>query len=280
MSVVLVDQTLAEFKPEDYTVRLVNSVFKVVPYAPALPTYRTMDDVVVALGGAPNPPLAAKARAQAMQQDIQDVLWMSRLLDTGDKGYAVFTGLKSAFNLVRGQQNALETDDQQRNDAVLKAIGLAYLAYNAFPGSLAERAEAFRTAPAGQALVMYYAAIEVALPFADNAATAGGNLIGGWLQKDGAAQAQRLASMGGGKSMEEAYGMLQSMTQGIQRVVDHASQYAKPIAESAKQYAPGALGTADKVAGVVATAADMMPVYTWLGGRLAAEGAVYRAQRG
>lgn len=281
MSLMPVDQALQQFHADDYTVRLVNAIFKVVPYSPVLPVYASIEDAARAINPGPNPMIWAKSREIAQRnQDIQDVLWMSRLIDTADKGIAMFSGLKSVFNVVRGNDNALETDTAQRNDAILKAVGMAYMAYNAFPGSMLDRAEAFRTTPSGQALTLYYAAIEVALPFADNLATAGGGFIEQMINKDGAAQAERLASMAGGKSIDGAMGMLQSMTGGIQRVVDHASKYAKPIAESAKQYAPGALGTADKVAGVVAGAADMFPVYTYLGGRLAAEGAVIRAMKG
>jgi hypothetical protein len=277
------DAVLAEFKPDDYTARMLDAVFKVVPYSPPMPFYRVVDDAVRAMtpAGQPfNPVLGAKARQYANDQDLQDVLWMSRLLDTGDKGYALFTGLSSVVGLVRGQgSDALETDTQQRNDAVMKALGIGYMAYNAFPGSIAERAEAFRTTPAGQAMTLYFAAIEVALPFADNAAVSGGNFIQGLLAKDGPAASSKLASLAGGKSLEGAMGMVSSMAGGIQRVVDHASKYTKPIAETASKHMPGALNAADKAAGMVANMADIMPVYTYLGARLAVEGAVYRAMK-
>ncbi len=277
MAVLPIDALLNEFKPDDYTVKMLQAIFKVVPYSPALPQYRVMEDVVRTLDSTPNPIAFAKCRIEAAGQDIQDVLWMGNLLDTGDKGYALFTGLKSAVNLVRGQGSAaLETDDQQRNDAVIKGLGIAYMAYNAFPGSVAERVEAFRNTPAGQALLMYYAAVEVALPFADNAAVSGANMVDRLFQ-GAPAQFQKLAGMAGGKSLDGAMETLKSMSQPIQKVVDVAVQYTKPVAQTAQQYLPGAMGGADKVAGVVANAADVMPVYRYLSIRLAAEGAAYRA---
>jgi hypothetical protein len=281
MSMVPVDAMLTEFKPDDYTVRLVQGIFKVVPYAPALPAYRVIEDAVKAIKPDANAIHFAKARQMSAQKDILDVLWMANLMDTGDKGYAMLTGLKTAVNLARGQgAAALETDTQQRNDAVLKAIGISYMAFNAFPGSIAEKAEAFRTTPAAQALTMYYAAIEVALPFADNLATAGGNFLETLFSKEGAAQASKLAAMAPGKSIDGAMSMLQSITGSMQKVVDHAAKYAKPVAQSAQQYLPGAMSGADKVAGVVANAADVMPVYRYLGGRLAAEASALRAIKG
>lgn len=277
MALPPVDAALAEFKPEDYTVRLVNGVFKVIPHSPTLTPYRALEDAVRTVHPQADAILFAKARQASVQQDVLDVLWMANLLDSGDKGYALFTGLKGAFNLVRGAEGAMETDPQQRNDAVLKGLGIAYMAYNAFPGSLTERVEAFRTTPAGQALLMYYAAVEIALPFADNAVDIGGNFVQQLFAKEGAGQFSRLSSLAGGKSLEGAMGMFTAMTGGVQRVVDTASKYTKPVAEAAKQYAPGALSAGDKIAGAVATAADVMPVYRYLGGRLAAEGAAWRA---
>jgi len=280
MTAVPIDALLHEFKPDDYTVKMLQAIFKVVPYAPTLNHYRSMEEVVRTLNPNANPIAFGKVRIEAMGQDIQDVLWMGNLLDTGDKGYALFTGLKSAVNLVRGQgAAALETDDQQRNDAVLKALGIAYMAYNAFPGSVSERVEAFRTTPAGQALLMYYASIEVALPFADNAAVGTANVVDRLLQS-APAQVQKLTGMAAGKSLEGAVETLRSLAQPIQKVVDVAAQYTKPVAQTAQQYLPGALGGADKVAGLVANAADVMPVYRYLSIRLAAEGAAYRALKG
>jgi hypothetical protein len=278
MSLVPVDAALAEFKPDDYTPRLVSGIFSVVPYSPTVTPYRVVEDAVKALKPDANAADFAKARMASTDRDLQDVLWMARLLDTGDKGYALFTGLSSVWGMVRGKgADALETDTQQRNDAALKALGMAYMAYNAFPGSMAERADAFGKSAAGQALLTYYAAVEIALPFADNAAVAGGNFFQQLVAKDAAPQLARLSQMSAGHSLEGAMGMLNAISGGVQRVVTHAVKYTGPITQTAQKYVPGAMGAADKMAGVVANAADVLPVYTYLGARLAAEGAAFRA---
>ena len=57
---------------------------------------------------------------------------------------------------------------------------------------------AFYTTPAGQALAFYFASIDVALPFADNLASAGGNALQTIFGRHGAAAAQKLAAIPGG----------------------------------------------------------------------------------
>lgn len=224
MSLQPVDAALAEFGSDDYTPRMIDAIFKVVPYSPTLAPYTAIEDAVRAIHPAATATDFVRARQAAAEQDLQDVLWMAGLLDTGDKGLALYSGLRSAFDLVRGNADALETDVRQRNDAVLKALGLAYMAWNAFPGGVTERAEAFRTTPAGQALLLYYASVEVALPFADNAAVAGGSFLQQLFDREGSGQVSRLAQMAGGRSLEGATSMLGAITGGIQRVVDHAAQ--------------------------------------------------------
>ncbi len=271
-----IDHALQEFQPQDKTVRLLHAVFGAIPGAPPFPHYPALGVVIGHLGANAN---QARAAAHiAKREDLADVLWMSRLLDTGDKGYAILTGVKSAFRLFFGDRDrALETDDQQRNDAVLKALGIAYMAYRAFDGDLVDRARAFQASPAGQAILIYYAAVEVGLPFADNALTASGDLLSAMLSTDTAAQARRLASMAGGRSLGGASEMLQALSAPLTAAMQQVSPYISTIASSARQHIPGAISAADKAAGLVAAAADVMPVYRLLGARLAAEASVLRA---
>lgn len=274
-----IDEALGEFTADALTCRMLRAIYAAVPYSPDFPHVASVDDAVRLLR--PEASAADLARARdiaANAEDLQDLLWMARLLDAGDKGYAIATGVFSAIQLFRGKgSEALETDRQQRNDAVLKGLGLAYMVYKAYPGSLSEKANAFRESPTGKALAVYYGAVEVALPFADNAAVAGSSALDSLFAKDASAQASRLATMAQGHSVEGAQSMLSTLTGQLQRVVDHTKGYVKPIADAAAPYVPGVANASDKVAGVVANAADVMPVYRLLGARLAAEAAARRA---
>ena len=280
MSNVTVNQALAEFKPDDYSVRLVQAVLAAVPGAPEYTHYTTVADAVAAIapGSMAEQLAAGEALGNAQDPQLHEVLWMGRVLDTGDSGYAIYTGVRSALNFFFGDKSiGLENDVQQRNDAVLKAFGLSYMVWHAYPGSVAEKAETFKHSPAGQTLAAYYGAVEVALPFADNALVAGGSFLHSLFTEIGPAQLARLGSMAGGKSLDGAKQMLESVMQPLERVSAAAAPYVSPIAEGAKKYVPGALAGADKVAGVVASGSDVLPVYRLLSARLAAESAAWRA---
>jgi hypothetical protein len=273
-----VDQALQQFTPDALTSKLLRSIYGVVPYSPKFDHFLSVDDALRSVRPEATAPDFVRTRDIAASADeVGDILWMSRLMDTGDKGYTVLTGIFTAINLFRKGSVALDTDAQQRNDAVMKALAIAYLVYKAYPGSVTEKAAAFRDSPAGQAIAVYYAAVEVALPFADNAALAGGSFLVDLLDREGASAATKLASMAGGHSLEGAQSMLSAIREPLQKVLNHARGYVKPIADAATPYVPGLMSGADKVAGMVAGAADIMPVYNLLGARLAAEAAARRA---
>lgn len=276
MALPPVDAALREFKPEDYTPRLVTGLFQVVPYSPAIVPYAAVEDALKAIKPGFQPLDIAKARAASVRPEVQNILWMGNIIDKADGGYAAFTGIQAAWSMFSGKKDALETDSQQRNDAILKALGLAYLAWQTSDGTIPERVERFRTLPAGQALMTWYAAVEIVLPFTDNLAASGPGFVATLLGQAGG-QMGRLAELTGGKDVAAALPMLQGLSGGISRVVDHVGQYSGPITKTVQQYAPSALAGADKVAGVAANAADLLPVYRYLSGRLAAESAVVRA---
>jgi hypothetical protein len=278
MSELSIDGVLGEYKPEDYSVRILEVVLKAIPNSPAYVHYRSVEDAVRALNPNASAAQLAEARALANDRDLKDVLWMGSTLDTVDNGYAIFTGLKTVWNLFSGAgAKALENDDQQRNDAIIKALGIAYMVYHAYPGTLAQKVNAFRATGAGQTLAIYYGAADVALPFADNALVGGGNFISTTWNKYGAAQLSRLGGMMGGRSIDEAKSTLDGILQPLEQVAATASRYVQPIAATAKQYVPSVVSGADKVAGVVASGTDMLPVYKLLSARLAAESAARRA---
>lgn len=403
---------LAEFSPTDTTYRLVGGVLRVIPGAPGLSPDPNLAAVAARLG-ATRAQLAEAERIAATDPAIRDILWMSALVDTADKSYAIYTGVSSAVKMFWGsadtptpeperpsrskgyakdqskhqlrrykqlmalrqertlypqerqelrhlqqeiretverreQSNsapsfpggpgrrgppsfpggpggsggfeqpawsrqpdgdlgedfpalpeksfqkkaakspprpskwerglaALETDTQQRNDAVVKALAIAYLAHRAFPGSLRERAQRFAATPAGQGLLVYYAAVEVGLPFADNALLAGGDMMKGLLGGRVEEQLTRLAGLAGGRSLGDTAGMLQQLSGWMQTAVDTAAPYIDTVARGASAYLPIGANAADKLAGLAANAADVMPSYRLLGARLAAEAAVLRA---
>lgn len=277
-----VEQVLADFGDSAVTVKLLRALYGAMPISPPFQPIANIDDAVRALYPSATASDIARARDIADKTDeINDILWMSNVMDAGDKGYAVMTGLMAAWKLFKGQgAEAFETDNQQRNDAVLKALGLSYMIYKAYPGSLAEKARAFRESNAGQALAVYYGSVEVALPFADNAVGMGTGGLSSLLSSQAVAQSQRLAQMSQGHDIGQAKEMLTEVTSQLQSVTGQAANYIKPVTAAIGPYLPGmgALGTTtDKAAGAIAGAADVLPVYRFLAARLAAESAARRA---
>ncbi len=277
-----IDTALAEFKANDYTVRLSNAIFRTLPFAPAFPAYTTLDEAIAVIYPPATPAQIARVHELAAGDNVKTALWVLAAIDAGDEGLAVYSGLKSAlgFFFSSSKKDALETDPQQATDAGLKLLGLAYIIHKLFPGPVGEKVTLFRTAPAGQALSLYYGSIEVALPFADNLLQDGGNFLEKLMSRFGGDATSKLGAVIGGQATQEAHGVLSALMGPIQGVIDQVAPHARSVAESAKEHLPGFMSTADKVAGVVATAADTLPVYKYLGARLAAESCILLASRG
>ncbi|MCU0659248.1 MAG: hypothetical protein MUF64_29510 [Polyangiaceae bacterium] len=277
-----VDQALQTFSSEDYTVRLCSAILGSLPFAPPFSPYTSLDGAFQALYPPATPQQKARAIELASGEGVKSALWVANAIDTGDSGIAVYSGLKSAFGFFFGggsRMDALETDPQQGTDAGLKLLGLAYMIHKLYPGSLQEKVQFFQTTPAGQTLAIYFGAVEVALPFSDNIVQDGGNFLQRLMARYGGEAGSKLGAVLGAGPLQEAQSMLGALMGPVQGVLTQVAPHAQTIANSAKQYIPGFMGAADKVAGVVATGADALPVYRYLGARLAAESCVLLASR-
>jgi hypothetical protein len=276
-----IDLALASFSESDTTVRICHALFKVIPFAPAPVPYRSLGDALRALYPQADASVAQRAMNLAASEGVASALKGLSVVDSASTGIALFSGLKGALGLLRGQgMDALETDSQQGVDAALKLLAMSYAIYHLYPGPLPGRVQLFHTTPAGQQLSMFYATMDVALPFADNAVSGAGNLLGGLMQRYSGAAAGKLGAAVGGAATGEAQGLLGSLLAPMEGVVQRVTPYAKQAAGAVSQHLPGALNVADKVAGVVATGLDVMPIYRYLGARAAAEACVLLASRG
>ncbi|MCS6899084.1 MAG: caspase family protein [Myxococcales bacterium] len=276
-----IDQALGQFSDSDATVRACNALFKVIPFAPVLVPYRSLGEAMRALYPQADAAVAQRVMNLATSEDIASALKALSMVDTTSTGIALFSGLKGALGLLRGQgMNALETDTQQGVDAALKLLAIAYAVSHLYPGPIPGRVQLFHTTPAGQQLSMYYAAMDVALPFADNAVAVAGNLVGNLMNRYGGEASGKLGAVVGGGAAGEAQGILGALLSPIEGVVQRVTPYAKQAANAVGQHMPGVLNVADKVAGVVATGLDVLPIYKYLGARAAAEACVLVASRG
>ncbi len=275
------DETLSAFHERSTTVRLVRTVCSVVPFAPALADWYSLVDGLRAIEPAATRPVLERARALAAQPDPQHALWLIGALDTADTGIGVFTGVHSAVRLYNSEEGrrleALESDPQQAVDAVLKGLAIGALVHRLFEGGVAERVQAFRETDTGRVLLFYYAAIELGLPFADNALTQGGSVLGALLDRFGGPQQERLAAAANPEEAASAMATLRALAGPIEELARGASQHLSAVAASTSTFLGSALAVGDKVAGAAATAADLLPVYRFLGARLVAEVCLRRA---
>jgi hypothetical protein len=277
------DTMMQSFKADDYTVKLVSGVSSVVPFAPKFQFYNGLEDAVRAVIPNATPAQLERARQLATEESVENALWVADALNTGSKGIAVYTGLKSAFNMFFGAKGArtFEADPEQAADAALKGMGMAYIIHKLFPGGVGDQLNAFKTLKAGETMALYYASMEVALPFLDNVISDGPKVIERLMGHGGADHAARLAQLTGNPgAAQAATGILASFMGPLSALTASASQHLGPITEMAKQHLPGMMETTDKVTGAIATAVDLMPVWRLLGSRLAAESVAYRVARG
>lgn len=276
-----INEALAAFGPDDYTVRLVRAVCGVVPFAPELTPFRSIEEHVLQLDPKAKKPQVDRCKEIAAGDEAQRALWIANAMDTADSGITMLSGIKGVVSLYQSKQgerlDALETDPQQAADAVLKGLALSYLIWKLFPGGPIEKVAAFRALPSGQALAFYYATVELGLPFADNALTSGGTLLQTLYSKTGTEQVEKFAAIAGPEAAEGATGVMAQLMGPVDGIVKMASGSLSAIAGAASSHLPVAMNVGDKVAGVVASAADAMPVYRYLGARVVAEACAKRA---
>lgn len=273
-----IDQALAEFKADDFTTRLCGVLFGAVPFAPRQAVYSTVDEAVTVLFPQATPKVRQRAAQLADGPNVKSALWVLNALDVGDTGIAVYSGLKTALGLFQKEgSNSFENDTQQGVDCALKLLGIAYAVAKLFPQG--GRIGSYHACPAGQALTFYWACVEVALPFADNVLQGGGGFTQNLLEKYGGLAKQKLGPAGDTAAAEAAPAVNELLAP-VQHIVAQVGPHAASIAKTIQGYLPGVTDATDKVAGAIATAADTLPVYRYLGSRLCAESVVLRASRG
>lgn len=279
MSIQTIEGNLATFSENDASVKLVWAVFSVIPGAPALSFYTSLAEAQMLVYPDLPPEAAARALVHAHEPGTIRALEVADFIDKGDIGIAALAGAAAMFQLFFGdKKKALDTDPQQGADAALKALALAFLVHQLIPGTIPEKVALLRRTQAGEALLTWYAAVEIALPFADDAVLAGGSVIGKLVEKYGGGHLAKLDMIGGAGAGVNAQAMLGALSGPLDNVIVNVSKYTQQIADTAKTYLPTAIATAGTVAGAVATAADALPVYRLLVARLAAEVSLERCR--
>lgn len=277
---------LGNFKDDDYTVKLVSTVFGVVPGGPEFVFYNNIEGAANRLAPG-DAAVLEKAKQLATTEEMTKALWVADKLDMADAGLGVYSGVKNLLSMFGGskgpEKRTFESDPQQATDAALKAAGLAYMIYKMYPGGVGEKISLYRETPAGQELAIFYAVAEIALPFTDNLVEGGANVVQKLLSKQKGDMGSKFSSVVGSDALAQATGVLDQFTAPLGGYVDQVKGHTGPIAEKVKSFLPSAataMNVGDSVTGVAATGIDLMPVWRFLGGRVVAEACVLRAMRG
>lgn len=263
-------QALDAHSSGDLAVRATAGLLGVLPFAATWSPIPSLEQGALQRDEALAERIAARAERIATGEGPQSALAVFDFLDKGDSGIALFTGLRGAVKVARGQEGALEMDPQQAADAGLKAVGIAWAAWKLFPGTPPERARALLETATGRALLTWFVAADLVLPFADNLATGGATAITTLIDDKAGENAARLIAVAGPEA-EQATGVLKGMLAGINASLGQAATYAAPLSAYVQEQLPGVLATADKITGVVATAVDTLACYRCLGASLVAE---------
>lgn len=260
---------LAEHAESDLTVKVLRGLLGVLPFAPAA---RWFPDIQSGTG-IPDPEtarrVAERIEALSAAPGPQAALATFDFLDKGDKGIALFSGLRGAVKAVRGEgaTAALETDPQQAADAALKALGIAYAIHKLYPGSPTEKVARLTASEPGRVLLAWFVAVDVVLPFADNLASGGTDLFDELIQRYTSENAARLQVVAGPEA-QEAVGMLGHLSGTLKAGLGQAAAFAQPMSAWAQRSLPGVLGAADGFSSVVATSLDALSSYRLLGAQL------------
>lgn len=278
-----VEQILGSYQESDVTVKLLGALFSTLPFAQPFGFYRDFSGALQrVMPGAPAPVLA-KAQELAAAPAVGKALWVAEAMDTSDQLIAGYAGVKNIFALFGGakkQESTFESDSEQATDAAVKGLGMAYMIYQLCPGEIAQKLQLFRELPAGREMALYYTVGEVAVPFADNIVRGTGDIIGQLLSRNKSAMTEKFAKFAGADSVQQASGVLGGMTAYLGESLGKTGAYLAPLKQKISGVMPSAFNLADSVSGAAATGLDVLPVWTLLGARFAAEVCAHRAVKG
>ncbi len=277
------DDRLAAQGAQDPVMVAINALLRVLPEAEALPPRASLAAVAEGLLPGQGAALTPAAAAYAEADDSQKALWVVTGLDAGDGIVSVVSSVRSAVALYlrrRGGQAAPAAwTGHQRADAVLKLLAIAHLLDRLHPGADDPVREA-AALPAGRAVLCYFAAVELGLPFLSASLgprEEGAGLLSELIEHELDAQRGRATSLLGTEALARAEAHLPRLVPAVERLLRASASRLDPLAQAAEQRLPGANVARDGVADVLAIGADVLPVYRTLGLRWVAEAAVARA---
>ena len=273
-------ETLRQFKEDDYTVKLVSTIFHIIPLEKPYVFYNEFENGLRRI----IPDLKEEDLQKAYQllndPQIQSTLKAFIYVDTSDKLISSFAGIKNVLNLFgmgSNQKRTFESDPEQVLDAGVKALMIAYAINNLYSGDIKTKIQQLIQIPAGIELLIYYSLIEIALPFTDNLIEGSSNALSKLFQHQHEIE-NKFNTLGIG-NLENSTEIISSLQNTLPSYLDKVKNYVNPVANKIKEYIPTALNIADSATGVIASGADLLPVWTFLGARLITESIAFNLKK-
>lgn len=264
-----VEAELADFSPSAVTVRVVQAALGAIPNSQPIPWYATLEQASeLVYGGLPQS-VGSQAGSVLDQLAVDEALAVALRLDELDRGRESSAGMLASPSGT--------TEPGQRGDAAIKAHALAYLFAQLLPGdSHRSRVAAMEEVPAARQLVQYFAAVDVAVPFADQVRNADGTFVAALLGAESTELLDRLMEFLGRDGLDVAKDMLQVLLPHLDEAVMQVLQHTPSLATQVRGILPGSFGGTGMAS--VAADADGLPAYRWLAARLALESSLAAAK--
>ena len=277
-----VNDVLVDYTDSDLSVKVCRAILNNLPFAPNFDSYTDVAGAVLRVN-----PTATQDQISRVEKIVEQDIGILKVVKTGiaidriDGGLGIYTGIKNSYDAIKNKdrKRTFEADPQQAADASLKALALGYMITTLFDGSPADRVKSFLSLRAGQEALIYYAAVEVALPFTDNLADASSGWMSTLIAKTGGEAEKRFGQFAQGESLEMTKGILNTLTQTLDTILDQTRNNLKPFIEKTSQALPSIMNITDSVTGGVATALDLLPIWKLLSARIAAEAAALKAEQ-
>jgi hypothetical protein len=253
-----VPEALHAFGPTALAVRAVQALAGALELPRPVP-YPTVEAVVDALVAAPRrASVRERALAASLSARASRTLAIVSAVDLEDRALVRELGL-----------DAYETEPQA-NDAVFKAIAIADLIRESFQADPEAAVSSTFSLPSGPLLAAVWAAMDVALPL-------GTCDLASLVKEREATQAGRLDAAVGGAAEPGRRAVLEALVPWLQREIDRAVGQVPKLIAALSDFVPGVEPATPGAARTIAVKMDRLPVYKWLGARIAAERAVLEA---
>ncbi|MBN1336487.1 MAG: hypothetical protein JXB39_11045 [Deltaproteobacteria bacterium] len=271
------DTLLFRVKADDLSVRLGEVVLQVLPDAPVLPRWRSIEEAVRAVEPAAGPEVVARARALAERPGPQAALRLMDDLEAGGALKALFTAIRARLFQRSGGVLGGTIEDRQGRDAACKLVVLAALCDVLLDGEPADLVPALEDHAAGRALLAWFGAVEIALPFADDPIP---GLVSRLVERFGAEGVRTVdAALGAGAGVRAA-ARVPHLSVGVEAAARRALGRLDTLGGALLSRVPGAKRLIDVAGDVAAEGIDTVPIYRVLVPAFVAEVCARRALAG